>query len=496
MNNKKYSGGLFWRISFTFLLVLLIVGFTYVFITYNLAEVHFQQKNQRLNASLADHIISEVKPFLNGEIKEDAADEIMHHMMAINPSIEVYILDPNGKILNYVAPYKRVKLDSVNLAPVEKFIENEGEIYVVGDDPRNPGVQKVFSAAPVEENGEKIGYVYTVLASEEYDSVSEYLRASYMLRLGSRYMVITLIAALVVGILIIWLITKNLRKIIDTVRRFQGGDMKARIPLKAGNELNGLGIAFNEMADTIVGNIENLKSMENLRRELVGNVSHDLRTPLAVIHGYIETLMMKKDSISQEEQEKYLKTIMESTERLKTLVNELFELSKLEAKQITPNKEPFFINELIQDIAQKYQIIARKKEIVVKADIKEDIPLVHADVGLIERVMQNLIDNAIKYTPKGGMIIIETDDRDQNVEIKVSDTGPGIPAEQIPFIFDRYHIGDKRISLDKNSTGLGLAIVKKILEIHDATINLKSKLNQGTSFSFQLPSYRNVGGAF
>ena len=438
------------------------------------------------------HVISEVKPFIDGELSKSATDDIMHHMMAINPSIEVYLLNPHGSILNYVAPYKKVKMDSVDLLPIRKFIETDGREYIVGDDPRNPGVQKVFSAAAIEENNRVVGYVYVVLASEEFDSVSAYMWNSYILKLGGRSFLLSLFATLVIGVFVIWLITKNLNRIIASVQRFRDGDMSARIEVNAQGGVNDLAIAFNEMADTIVGNIENLKSMENLRRELVGNVSHDLRTPLAVIHGYIETLMIKSKTLTEEERDKYLKIILQSTDKLRKLVNELFELSKLEAKQVTPQKEPFFVQELIHDVCQKFQLLAEEKNIVIEAECDLKNSLVNADVSLIERVLQNLIDNAIKFTPEGGKILVAIDKADQNIEIRVSDNGPGIPEEQIPFIFDKYHIGDKRISLDNKNTGLGLAIVKKILEIHNATIKLTSKLNRGTTFSFQLPQYQSI----
>ncbi len=489
---KNISLGFFWKISFTMLALLVVVGFSYVFISANLAEKFVQERNQFLNASIAAHVISEVKPFIDGELSENATDEIMHHMMAINPSIEVYLLNPGGKILNYVAPYKKVKMDSVDLAPIHKFIDTDGKQYIVGDDPRNPGVQKVFSASAIMENNTIVGYVYVVLASEEFDSVSAYMWDSYILRLGGRSFLITLIAGLIIGLLVIWLITKNLNRIIATVQRFRDGDMSARIEVEKNGGVNDLAIAFNEMADTIVGNIENLRSMENLRRELVGNVSHDLRTPLAVIHGYIETLMIKSKTLTEGERDKYLRIILQSTDKLRKLVNELFELSKLEAKQVTPKKEPFFVQELINDVCQKFQILAQEKDITIQAECDVKNPLVNADLSLIERVLQNLIDNALKFTPNGGEITVAIDKADQNIEIKVSDNGPGIPKEQIPFIFDKYHIGDKRISLDNNNTGLGLAIVKKILEIHNATIKLTSKLNRGTTFSFQLPQYQKI----
>jgi signal transduction histidine kinase len=199
--------------------------------------------------------------------------------------------------------------------------------------------------------------------------------------------------------------------------------------------------------------------------------------------------MIKKERLSEEEREKYLNIILASTEKLKNLVNELFELSKLEARQVSPKKEPFFIRELIHDICQKFQILAREKHVSLVSEGNDQDILVFADVGLIERVLQNLIDNALKFTPQDGQITIAVNAMEDNVEIKVSDTGPGIPKDQIPFIFDRYHIGDKRISLDQNNTGLGLAIVKKILEIHNSRIELQTRIQQGTSFAFKLPNY-------
>lgn len=483
------SSNLFLKLALIFLLLLLSVSGIYFYASFQIAEKHFEEKNQKLNADIAGHIASELKPFLNGTLKEQAADEIMHSMMAVNPSIEVYLLDANGKILNYVAPYKKVVLDSVSLDPIEDFIANYKDEAILGDDPRKTGRKKVFSAKKIEEEGKTLGYIYVILASEEYDSANDQLFGSYILKLGSVYGLITILAALLIGILAIWFITKNLSSTIHTVKRFQQGEMSARIKINSGGEISRLAEAFNEMADTIVGNIENLKSMENLRRELVGNVSHDLRTPLAVIHGFIETLIIKQDQLTEEEKTKYLSRALTGTERLKKLVEELFELSKLEAKQIKPSKEAFFINELMDDIAQKYALLVEEKKIKISAVGHDKLFMVYADISLIERVLQNLIDNAIKFTPENGQIKLQINEKAQEVEIQVTDTGNGIPQDQVPFVFDRYHIGDKRISLDTNSTGLGLAIVKRILEIHNTSINLQSKIGQGTTFSFSLPQH-------
>ncbi len=500
MTKHNIFGSLYWKMASTLLVLLVIIGGAYIFITADTVQKYFQEKNQRLNIELAAHVVQEVKPsFQNGQVDEASMDKIMHSMMAINPSIEVYLLDSEGTILNYVAPYKKVKLERVNIAPILSFIDNEGQEFITGDDPRNPGVKKEFSAAPVMESGLLAGYVYVVLASEEYDMAAQELIGNYVMRLGGKTMLITLVATLLAGMLIFWFITRYLNQITAAVRRFKDGHLEERVPVKSSGELKLLAITFNDMAQEILNSIEKIKTTENLRRELVANVSHDLRTPLSVIHGYVETMLMKTDDIKPEQRNQYLETILKSTERLKKLVGDLFELSKLEAKEVQPKKEPFFITELVQDVSQNHKLAAEQKNITIVPVVDNNIPMVHADISLIERVLQNLMDNAIKFSKDGGIVTIETHNFGNDVEVKVTDTGRGIPQEDIPLVFDRYFNLSKSISsekanddpVSKSSVGLGLAIVKKILEIHNATIHLTSKLNKGSAFSFRLPVYQN-----
>jgi len=496
MSQVKFFNSLYWKIAGTFLFLLVSIGFAYVMITADTVQKYFQEKNQRLNADLAAHIVQEVKPtYQQGNVDEASMDKIMHSMMAVNPSIEVYLLDESGNILNHVAPYKKVKLEKVTLSPVLDFLETNGQEFIVGDDPRDPGLQKEFSAAPIYEEEQLIGYVYVILASEEYDMAAQDLIGNYVMRLGGKTMLITLVTTLMVGLLIFWFITRYLNQIIAVVQRFKDGQLKERIPVKSSGELKTLALTFNEMAEQILISIEKIKTTENLRRELVANVSHDLRTPLSIIHGYVETMLMKADTIGREQLSQYLQTILKSTDRLKKLVGDLFELSRLEAKEIQPKKEPFFITELVQDVSQKHKLVAEQRNITIVPVVDNNVPMVNADVSLIERVLQNLMDNAIKFSKDGGIITIETHNYGDDVEVKVTDTGRGIPEEDIPLVFDRYfnltksQTGkiDQEDPVSKTSVGLGLAIVKKILEIHDATIHLTSKLNKGSAFSFRLP---------
>jgi signal transduction histidine kinase len=350
---------------------------------------------------------------------------------------------------------------------------------------------KGFSVAKAFEGNKHCGYIYVILGGEEFRNAAQFVLGSYMLRLGLRSMSITLAATLIFSFIAIAFITRNLRKILGVIHRFRDGDLTARIIFKGKGELKEFSNSFNSMADTIVSNIDEMKTMDNLRRELVANVSHDLRTPLSAIQGYIETIQIKADSLSEEEKNKYLKTIFKSTERLKTLVSELFELSKLEAKETKPYPEAFSIAELIQDIQQKNKIVSEQKNIEVKLSFPLDLPLVFADIGMIEKVIQNLLDNAIKFTSVNGQILIKLLPVQNFVYVEMQDNGQGISAEDLPLIFDRYQRKKRTGQKENEGLGLGLAIVKRILEAHNLNIKVKSSEGKGTVFSFSLQVYKN-----
>ncbi len=487
MNQKPtlFFSRLYWKISAIFILILVLFAGITLYISVRSANNYSIEVNQKLNWELAATTVDLIKPkFQNGTVNKEAIADIMHSMMVINPSLEVYLIDPEGKILSYVAPEKVVKLDKVSLEPIESFFTNIKHNLILGDDPRNPGEKKTFSAAKVIDQGKLTGYIYIVLASQEYVSAAQMVIGSYILGLSIRSIIIILIISALVGLFFIWFITKKLNAIVLGIREFQSGNFNARIPVKNQDELDNIGLVFNEMAGTISKNIRELKETDEFRKELISNVSHDLRTPVASIQGYAETLLLKKDRIAPEEQTKYLEIIYSSCERLKTLVSELFELSKLQTNQVKLNPEPFSIAELVSDIANKYRIISQKKGISINAFVPKENTIVEADILLIDRVLQNLIDNAIRFCREGDYINIEIHSQGEGkIEVKIADSGEGINADELPFIFERYYKGKKY----SESTGLGLAIVKKIIDLHHSDIQVFSQPGKGTTFTFQLP---------
>lgn len=482
---KRIKNSLFWRISASFLLILLLLGLGYVSITAHFSRKFYQETTQRMNANVAEHMLHEVSPFIGTEVNKEALGTIMHSMMAVNPSLEVYLLDENGLILSYVVLDKKVRLKNVKLEPVKDFIKDKGQSYVLGDDPRNPGEKTIFSATEVVEDGTFKGYVYMVLASEKFENIVGTLSSSYFMKIGSQTFGITLIAAFTIGLILIAFLTKNLRDIIQTVQNFEKGDYSARIPIKTNGELANLSNTFNQMADTILENIDQLKEVDELRRDLIANVSHDLRSPMAVIHGYIETLIIREDKISEKERKKYLEIVLQSSEKLEKLVSDLFELSKLEAHQVKVERQSFNLGELITQTEQSFLLQAEKKNIKLQTTIPEKIQ-VNADINLMQRVIQNLMDNALKYTPENGEVNISTRQNKNDIVVEVKNSGAGIPEEDLGNIFDRYYMAGTHKD-QENATGLGLAIVKKIMDLHQSAIKVTSQQNGFTAFSFSLP---------
>jgi len=286
-------------------------------------------------------------------------------------------------------------------------------------------------------------------------------------------------------------LTRRLKRLSQEMQRVSDSGFELSpsfaTPGNGGDEIDGLARSFAEMSERINKQIEQLKENDRLRRELVSNISHDLRTPLSAMQGYLETLTIKGDELTGEERKQYLEIATRHTVRLGTLIGDLFELSKLDAASVTPNLEAFSLAELVQDIAQEFQLDSENKDIKLAIDLDAAAGFTVGDIGLIQRVLENLVRNAIRYTPAGGEVTISISERPKSVAVSVSDTGPGIPEEEIPRIFDRFYRSAQGGEALSDSSGLGLAIVKRILDLHESRITVVSKLDAGTRFEFELP---------
>jgi signal transduction histidine kinase len=277
------------------------------------------------------------------------------------------------------------------------------------------------------------------------------------------------------------------------MERFQAADFTQRPDLpplpegKHGDEIDRIGLTFRDMANRMVTQLQKLKQTDGLRRELVANVSHDLKTPLASLQGYVDTLLLKDDTLSPEERRNYLGVASRSCERLGKLVVDLIELAKLDAHEVTPQCESFSPAELVQDVAQKFQLKAEQRRIQLQVELPERVPYVCADIGLIERVLDNLISNALSHTDPGGSVFLALKPGGDAVSVEVADTGRGIPEPELPHIFERFYRANTGSWEEGGHAGLGLAITKSILDLHGCRMSVASKLGTGTRFAFALP---------
>jgi len=479
---------LYARLALVLVFLLMSMGIIYAVVTVSATRHYLREVNQQVNRNLARNLVADRNLVEEGRLNEAKLKETFNLYMTINPSIEIYLLDHDGNILSYSADPGKVKRKRVSLAPIKAFLNNAA-YPVLGDDPRSYERQKAFSVTPIPSAANPQGYLYVVLQGEEFDTVNNAIRESYFLRLSTWAVAGSLLFGLLAGLVIFHLLTRRLHRLTWLMDNFRKNDISAYVPYgKTGgntDEVDRLGATFDHMASRITAQVEELKNQDALRRELVAQVSHDLRTPLASLHGYLETLQLKADSLSDEERSEYLAIALRHSERLTRLVMDLFELAKLDATRTPPRCEPFGAAELVQDVVQKFQLTAQRRGIDLHMEIGDHLPLVSAEIGLIERVLENLIENALEHAPDGGRVTVTLREEDDRVLISVSDNGHGIASTDLPRVFERfYQAGNEHRG--KGHAGLGLAIAKQILDLHHQSIEVDSSSGQGATFTFSL----------
>ena len=446
---------------------------------------------QSLSKGLAQHIAHSTALMDEGGLKPDAVRRLFGQLMVVNPSVEVYLLDQDGRIIGDDAPAGHVKRERVDLGPIHRLLEGQ-PLPILDDDPRSVEGRKVFSAAPLSADGRDQGYIYVVLLGEARDQVAAQVAASAVLRTTLWFMALVALLGLLAGLVAFGLITRPLRRLTETVRHFDA-DAEPALSTPVARVLPGpevrdeiavLDATFGQMTHRISEQWRVLMRQDQDRRELVANISHDLRTPLASLHGYLETLSIKADTLSDAERQRYLAIALSQSRKVGQLAQSLFELARLEHGFVQPIMESFSLVDLVQDVFQKFELSAEARQLRLTADLPQQPPLVVADLGMIERVLTNLIDNAIRHTPTGGNIDVAVRHRGDKVAVVVSDTGPGLPAELLDNLFQRAF--SFNFSGPRAGGGLGLLIVQRMLKLHHSDIRPISLEGRGAVFCFEL----------
>lgn len=482
-------------------LILLLGAGMYLLLQHYSAQTALEA-GQRMNLGLAQYVVDHQEPGLldaQGKPSSARVHELAMHVMKINPAVEVYFLDQQGQVLAHALESLKGADpvgSQVDMAPVRRLLAPEAagpagsvRLPLLGTDPLQPNQPTTFSVAPLMSGAGGVdSYLYIVLNGRLVQRQAASLGNSRTLQA----MAVAAAAASLLAVVVLWLalshLTRPLRQLTGELSAFRGEGVHPNGAI-TGDEIEVLRGSVRDLQNRIARQFQDLADSDRQRRELVSNISHDLRTPLSNIRGYVETVMLRGDALDAASRAAHLRTALRHVDLLGKRISDLFELSKLDAGRVTPQTEVFCLAELLQDIVQNYQLAALQRGITLQLSTGSQAKAkVLADIAMIERVLQNLIDNALRHTGTGGTVNLAIENSGAFMNISVSDTGRGIDSAHLPHIFERYwrapEVDDDGAGA---SSGLGLAIVKRILELHGSAIQVQSELRRGTRFGFVLP---------
>ena len=460
---------------------------------------------QRLNLGLARYVIDhQPRPLLkpDGEPERGLLMDMAMDVMMTNPAVEVYVLDGKGSIVGHALDGANVRMRAVDLAPVRELLQDPAriELPLLGDDPSTPDSRNIFSAAMINDaSGQARGYLYIVLRGKASQGLAEGSSRSRVMRENTAAVLLAFSFAVLALLASMLVLTRPLRRLTAQVQTFRGDAGEAvtagavigaaqRVSTTA-DEIALLEAALRALQARVADQFKQVEDGDRMRRELVANLSHDLQTPLTTIQAYAEHLLLKNDTLPQDERAHALQLMLRHSASLSQRIGDLFDLSKLDAGRMQPKLEVFCLAELLQDIVDGYQFKARTRGVSLTLATSARLAAsVRADIALMERVFQNLIDNALRHTPQGGAVSIAIESDRSELRVSIADTGSGIAREHLAHVFERYFQAQDTV-LDQGgpSAGLGLAIVKRILELHGCAIRVTSQAATGTRFDFSLP---------
>jgi len=291
--------------------------------------------------------------------------------------------------------------------------------------------------------------------------------------------------AMVLGYFLSSTVTERIHLLQGAAERLAMGDLKTRVPVQGRDEVAALAVTFNQMAEQLQAADQKQRELENMRRDLIAWVSHDLQTPLTSMRAILEAL---SDGVVDEPEmvQRYLNTAQRDVRSLSALIDDLFQMAQLDTGGFPLNRAPASLNDLISDTLESFSELAYRESITLEGQVDANVDPVFMDTQAIGRVLNNLISNALRHTSAGGSIHVSARRTGKGVETIVSDTGEGIRAEDIPHIFESFYRGEKSRNRDTGGAGLGLAIARGIVRAHSGDIRVESQVPKGTSFIFHI----------
>jgi signal transduction histidine kinase len=428
----------------------------------------------RTNALLVGHILREQlrggEPKVIQQKVENLANEL---------GLRITIINPQGMVLS---DSEKDPSDMTDHGDRPEVVKAMKEGFGQSTRPSETlGYNMKYVAVRVSDDGDVLGVVRFAMPLSEVQLEMQVIYRAVLL--GA---IVALVIALTIAYFVSRSMTSPIREMKEIAGRLAQGDFSRKVRIKSQDELGELAKSLNTMADELQAKMENLKRMDRVRTDFVANVSHELKTPLTLIKGYIETLEDKAIDDS-EKARKFISIIKEHTDRLSNIIDDLLSLSELELSRDSIVKSEFDLKSLIDDIALGFghELTARKQTLSIEP--RGDNFIITADRDKVEQVFVNLVDNAVKYTGEAGRIVVSILEQDSAITVTVEDNGIGIPPEHLDRVFERFYRVDKARSRQLGGTGLGLGIAKHIVLAHKGEIRIESDVNRGTKVFVMLP---------
>lgn len=453
---------------FTFVMVIFMISSVLLGImSFGFLGSYFNQKNETELSKTAKEV-SRITVTLASNRSSAAAYRLSVDSIATATDTQIFVVDNTGRVvISSIEGFK----GQIKERFTKGVLSGKKEVFR-GKISGETSVMMLAVSEPIIHAGDVVGGVLVCVPLPEISKNQEEV---------FKYFFWSICVAIVfVAILVYFLakkITRPIQKLSDVAKSIAKGNFKQRVEIDNIEELAELGETFNDMAESI-------ETFEATRNSFLANITHDLRTPMTTITGFVEGIL--DGTIPKEKHEWYLSIVLDESKRLSRIVNDLLDISKLEQGSFNLEMQTFDINELVRLNIIKFEKNITDKDIQLSVEFEKESLFVNADKDAISRVLTNLFDNAIKFTNKNGFIDIKVGEKDSRAYVSVQNSGLGIAEEERIHIFDRFYKTDKSRSLDKNGAGLGLYIVKNIIQAHGQRVWAESKQGEFARFSFTL----------
>lgn len=446
------------------------------------------QETQRAEWSRADSLAADVSAFLYPELDFRRLREYLDGFLRDNLNRDVHLLDSEGRLLHSFSRVSRGLLkEKVPLDPIRRFLEESGrsQAPILGQDPYSGQNTALFSVAKIILPDGQPGYLYLNLENGRAQRIRDkYIDRGAILAVSLSTFLASL-ASLLLGLVLFRPIRQRISRFVDTIRAYSSGDLSAQVRVEENDELGELESTFNQLLNTVNASFGKLEQKDALRRELVENIWHDIRGPVAALRAVAEKLQQQSQDATFQET---LNAILGNANHLSRFLLELQEVSELDLGQRTPEFIPTDLIELADETVASLTPEAQSKEISLRVVSSLDSCHARIDPSLFARMLRNLLENSLKYSGRGSTVEIQIQATEKRIEIAVQDSGPGISAKDLPHLFERRFRGEQGQGTFE-SRGLGLAIVKKIAEAHKVPLEVTSAEGKGSRFSLTLEKY-------